>query len=127
MESQPHESGDRQDAKKEENKMGRYLLLWELDPSRVPVDPQERGSAWAVMTAMVKQDLKKGILKDWGSFVGQEEGYAVIEGTEVEVASSIQKYVPYVYFQTHPVATVNQIDEVIKALSAKKSDRRRRK
>ena len=107
--------------------MGRYLLLWELVPSRVPVNPQERGDAWSVMTAMVKQDLKKGILKDWGSFVGQEEGYAVIEGTEVEVASSIQKYVPYVYFQTHPVATVNQIDEVIKTLSGKKSGGRLRK
>ena len=107
--------------------MGRYLLLWELDLSRVPVNPQERGSAWAVLTAMVKQDLKKGILKDWGSFLGEEGGYAVIEGTEVEVVSSMQKYVPYVCFQTHPAATVNQIDEVIKALSAKKSDRRRRK
>ncbi len=107
--------------------MGRYLLLWQLDPSRVPVNPQERGGAWAVLTAMVKQDLKKGILKDWGSFLGEEGGYAVIEGTEVEVVNSLQKFVPYVSFETRPVATVNQIDEVIKALSAKKSDRRRKK
>ena len=107
--------------------MGRYLLIWELDPTRVPVNPQERGGAWAVLTEMVKQDLKKGTLKDWGSFIGEGSGYAVAEGTEVEVVTALQRYVPYVYFQTHPVATVNQIGEVIKALSAKKPERRRRK
>jgi hypothetical protein len=76
---------------------------------------------------MVKQDLRKGILKDWGSFVGENRGYAVAEGTEVEVSNDLQQYVPYVRFQTHPVVSVSQIGEVVEALSGKKRARRRRK
>ena len=107
--------------------MGRYLLLWELDPTGVPVSPQERGTAWAALTDMVKKDLKKGTLKDWGTFVGEGKGYAVAEGTEVEVANALQQYVPYVYFETHPIASLSQIGEVIKALTVKKPEKRKRR
>ena len=65
--------------------MGRYLLLWEIDMSRAPVDPKERGEAWSLFMNMVKEDQKKGISKDWGAFVAEPNGYAVVEGTEVEV------------------------------------------
>jgi hypothetical protein len=66
---------------------------------------------------MTKQDLAQGALKDWGSFVGELKGYAVAEGTEVEIGTFIQRYVPYVTFKTYPVATVGQVEEIIKALS----------
>ena len=43
--------------------MGKYLLLWNLDPARIPVDPKERGTGWGVLMEMVKNDLEKGIMK----------------------------------------------------------------
>ena len=97
--------------------MARYLLFWELDPAKVPVSPQERAAGWTALINMTKQDLAQGQLKDWGAFVGELKGYAVAEGTEVEVGTFIQRYVPYVTFKTHPVATVGQVEEIIKALS----------
>jgi hypothetical protein len=66
---------------------------------------------------MVKQDIKKGLNKDWGAFVGEINGYAVLEGTEVEIMNSLQQYVPFVNFKVHPVASVSQVDEMIKALT----------
>ena len=97
--------------------MGKYLLLWEVDQTRAPVSPQERGAGWGALMDMVKEDLKKGISKDWGAFVGEINGYAVAEGTEVEIANMSQKYVPFVIFEIHPVMSVKQVDEVIKALT----------
>ena len=97
--------------------MGRYLLLWDLDMSRIPVSPQERAAGWSMLTAMVKEDMKKGALKDWGSFVGEMRGYVVAEGTEVEIGGFIQRYVPYVSFKTHPVASVSQVEEVTKNMA----------
>jgi hypothetical protein len=97
--------------------MARYLILWEIDESRTPIDPKERGNAWGVLLEMVKNDIKKGITKDWGSFVGENGGFAVFEGTEVEVELALQQYVPYVTFQTHAVGTVDHVSEVIKALT----------
>ena len=97
--------------------MAKYLLLWEADNARASVDAKERGTGYLLLTAMVKQDLQKGIMKDWGKFVGETNGYAVAEGTEVEIGNVIQQYVPFITFKTHAVASVSQVEQVLKALS----------
>ena len=96
--------------------MGRYLLLWQLDPARVPVDPKERAAGWSGLMAMVHKDLEKGICKDWGAFVGEGSGYVVVEGTESEVSLMAQQYNPYCHFETHPLMSVNQIDDMLKTM-----------
>ena len=97
--------------------MGKYLLLWEVDKTRVPTDPKERGAGWGLLMAMVRQDIEKGVSKDWGAFVGEMNGYAVAEGTELEVLNMTEQYVPYVTFKVHPIASESQVNEMIKALS----------
>ena len=67
--------------------------------------------------ALTRQDIEKGITKDWGSFVGETRGYSVLEGTEVEVMTALQQYVPFCIFKMHPIATESQVNEMIKALS----------
>ncbi len=79
--------------------MGRYLALWEIDSSKTPVDAKEIAAGWSLLAEIVKQDLKSGTMKDWGAFVGETNGYLILEGTEVEVTSSLAKYAPYVIFQ----------------------------
>ncbi len=98
--------------------MGKYLVLWEVDPPKVPNSPQERGAAWAGLMSMVKQDMEKGISKDWGAFVGEPRGYSITEGTELEVMAMLQQYVPFVSFKVHPIASVSQVEEMIKAISS---------
>jgi hypothetical protein len=97
--------------------MGKYLVLWEIDQSRVPVDAKERGAAWSLLLEIVKQDLKSGTAKDWGAFVGEINGYAIHEGTEVAVGNELARFAPYVSFKVHPVSSVSQIGEVIKTMS----------
>jgi hypothetical protein len=97
--------------------MGKYLFLWEIDSTKVPINPKERGTGWNMLMNFVKQDIKKGIVKDWGAFVGEMNGYSVMEGTEVEIAISLQQYVPFVTFKVHPILSVSQVDEEIKALT----------
>ena len=50
--------------------MGKYLVLWEIDQTKIPVDPKERGDTWSLFMTVVRQDIEKGIVKDWGAFVG---------------------------------------------------------
>jgi hypothetical protein len=97
--------------------MGKYLVLWEVDQTKIPMDPKERGEGWGMMMAMVGQDLEKGITKEWGAFVGETKGYAINEGTELEVMSSLQQYVPFCTFKVYSVATMQQVNEMIKALA----------
>jgi hypothetical protein len=97
--------------------MAKYLLLWEIDTTRVPVSPKERGAGWKALMEVVKQDMKKGMTKDWGAFVGEINGYSVAEGTEVEIGNMLQQFAPFVRFKVHPIASVSQVEEVIKALT----------
>ncbi len=97
--------------------MAKFLLLWELDQTKVPADPKERAAGWTLLMSMVKQDQEKGISKDWGAFPGESSGYAVAEGSVVEILNMTQQYVPYVTFKVHPVASVSHIDEMLEAMS----------
>jgi len=94
--------------------MGKYLILWEVDAARVPTDPKERGSAWLAMVDMVKEDMKTGGTKDWGIFPGELKGYSVAEGTELDVMTTTIPYAPYVKFEVHPVASLDQAEEAIR-------------
>ena len=98
--------------------MERYLVLWKIDETKVPLSPKERAAMWGPFMDMVEQDMGKGISKDWGSFVGEMRGYSIAEGSQIEIANMLQQYVPYVQFEVHPVASTGQVREVIKALSS---------
>ena len=97
--------------------MGKYLYLWEIDRTKIPLDPKERGVGFSMLMEMVKQDIKKGITKDWGAFVGELYGYAVVEGTEVEIMNMAQQYSPFVHFKAHPIGSVSQAEEMVKAMT----------
>jgi hypothetical protein len=66
---------------------------------------------------MVKKDLDKGILKDWGSFVAENKGFGIMEGDETEISINLQRYSPYVRFETHSFLSASQAEEMLKALS----------
>lgn len=95
--------------------MSKYLILWEIDPARVPANAKDRGTAWLAMAEMVKADLKKGITKDWGSFTGELNGYSIGEGNEVSIMTQLIQYAPYVQFEVHAVASLAQVEDAIKA------------
>ena len=97
--------------------MGKYLVLWEIDQSKIPLDPKERGEGWGLLMAMVKQDIEKGITKDFGAFLGENNGYSINEGTELEILNALNQYVPYCIFKVHPIASESEVNEMIKGLT----------
>ena len=101
--------------------MGKYVVPWEIDRSRVPVSPKERGPAWSLLLEVVKKDIKPGIVKDWGALVGEINGYSIAVGTEVEIGNMLMQYAPYISFKTHPVASVAQVGDIIKKTSGRPS------
>lgn len=82
--------------------MAKYLILWELDASRIPEDPKERGAAWTMIADMIKEDLKAGFDVDWGAFISEGKGYTISDGNDMEISqgcsgsclSSISRYTP---------------------------------
>lgn len=97
--------------------MPRYLVNWELDPGKVPISPKERAAAWSPMLDMVENDMRRGVLKEWATCIGEEKGYGVAEGSELEIAGMCQQYVPYVRFTMHPLMSLDQMRELLQVLS----------
>ena len=97
--------------------MGKYMALWEIDQSKIPIDPKERGEGWIMLMAVVRQDIEKGVLKDWGCFLAESNGYAVWEGSEIDVMKTIQQYVPFCIFEVHAIATEDRVNEMLSALT----------
>lgn len=97
--------------------MARYLALWEVDLSRVPTDRRERATAWAGLMGMVQQHRQQGLFTDWGSFIGEECGYSVCEGTETEIMGALQHYVPWVRFKLHTIVSEQHVNAMIGDMS----------
>ncbi len=97
--------------------MGKYLILWETDESKVPISPQERGAMWGPMVEIVKENLEKGVTKDWGFFDGEMRGFSIFEGSKVELANELQMYVPFIKFRVHAISSIDDMAGVIKTLN----------
>ncbi len=97
--------------------MAKCILLWEIDMTKIPVDPKERLGGYTMLVNMVKNDFEKGILKDWGEFSSHLKGYAIMEGTEEEVYADTMKYDPYVKFTVYPVVSIDFVAKTIETLS----------
>ena len=96
--------------------MPKYFMTWEVDPTRVPIDPKERGALWSGMMEMVKQQIKDGTTTDWGAFTGEARGYSVAERSQIDLAKTLQQFYPFVTFQVHQVMTIDEMAEVAKSL-----------
>jgi hypothetical protein len=48
-------------------------------------DPKERQEQWNFFQATVVHHIKEDQIKAWGEYVGEVNGYAIMEGTEVDV------------------------------------------
>jgi hypothetical protein len=68
--------------------------------------------------AGVGQNIENGIVKDWGIFVGEKRGYSIYEATRLELMKILTQYVPFVNFEVHPVATVDDVNKTLNELSA---------
>jgi hypothetical protein len=96
--------------------MAKYLSLWEIDQTKIPIDPKQKGAGWGMLMAMVRKDFEKGVITSWGTFVGEINGYCILEGTELEVHTCAVQYVPFVTFKIHPIVTESHVNEMIKTL-----------
>jgi len=98
--------------------MAKYLITWESDISRVPADPKERVAMRMKMLEMTKQNLKEGKISDWGIFLGGYKGYAIGEGSAVDMAIGTAQFSPYVTFNVEEVLSVDEMLEATKSLMA---------
>ena len=97
--------------------MGKYLMLWEIDASRLPVSRKERAAGWKVLLNFVNEDIKEGLTLNWGAYVGELRGFSILEGDEVAINVQLQRYSPFVTFTLHAITSVEQAEQLVEEMS----------
>ena len=49
--------------------MAKFYIKWQLDPNKVPDDPEERVKFQLTALEMVRADMQSGLFKDWGGLL----------------------------------------------------------
>jgi len=96
--------------------VGRYLVLFEADFSRLPTDPQERARLGKPMTQAILQGIETGLIKEWGLVLGEYRGFGVYEGSETEVAGFLEQFVPWYRSTVNPVVSASELDAMVDAM-----------
>jgi hypothetical protein len=91
------------------------LILWEMDRSFAPTEPEERMKYTMALCEMVKKSMDAGQMKMWGVNPGGNHGFAVTDSDDKEILARNAQYIPHVKFK---VESMLDIDEVIAALSS---------
>ena len=91
--------------------MAKYLVIWELEMSRIPTDPKEQGAALGAMLDEDRQSLKDGIIKDWGCFLGELRGYEIMDLSEEELEKFLLQSVPFVKYKVYRVMSLEDCAE----------------
>ncbi len=97
--------------------MGKYLMLWEIDASRLPISRKERAAGWKVLLNFIKEDIKEGMTLEWGSFVGELRGFSILEGDELKINIQLQRYAPFVTFKLHSITGVEQAEQLVEEMA----------
>ena len=92
------------------------LILWEMNESLIPSDPEEGMKFYMTNLQRVKEGVETGRLKMWGLSPGGNKGFAVAEAEGKELFALIAAWGPYVRFEVKPMISADEAIEALKGL-----------
>ena len=97
--------------------MARYLALWHLNPFvQFPTDPSKLLELNEKMWAVMDDQIKKGMVKEFGVFQDGTSGYLIAEGNATDVFTASNMFMPYIIGESHEIIPYEKQKEIIRAL-----------
>jgi len=97
--------------------VARFLALWRTNPvAPWPRDPVEYSKLLEKMWAVIDDAIKKGTVKEYGSFLEGTSGYVIGEGEGADVYRATSMFMPYVHFELHEIIPYEKEKEIVRAL-----------
>jgi len=95
----------------------KYIMLWEMDMSKLPADPVENAKIMTKLIEMTKQWNQAHPGGEWGKFLGENRGYSIVLSRE-DVMRASMMFSPYVEFKTYEIVTIEEVEATFKAMMA---------
>ena len=93
--------------------MTKNLIIWKVNPNLWPTAPEEGLKLQLGMMQMVKEDISKGVHKDWGMSINGSMGYAISELAEKELYATMMRFMPYIAFEIYPVLSADDVINIL--------------
>ncbi len=102
--------------------MPRYLVLWEMDRSRIPSDQNERMMLMKNLSDMTKKWLKENPGSQWGMSFDSGRGFALHPSTETwqGLSKHLLMFGPYIKGEYFQVVTIEEAEEVLSSMMPQK-------
>ena len=92
------------------------LILWEMNESLIPSDPEEGMKFHMGNLERVKEGLETGGLKMWGVSPAGNKGFAITDVEGKELFAMTAAWAPYVRFKVKPMISADEAIEVMKGM-----------
>ena len=92
------------------------LILWEMNESLIPSDPEEGMKFHIANLERVKEGVETGSLKMWGLSPGGNNGFAITEAEGKELFAMTAAWAPYVRFNVEPMISADEAIEAMKGM-----------
>ena len=99
--------------------MAKYIVLWKIDTTRTPDVTKEVGEQWSNFLNVVKQEIKEGLITDWGMFADEDgAGYTILECSKMDAVKHVHKYFPSIEWNIHSLISVDESAELMEFMKA---------
>lgn len=96
--------------------MSKILILWEMNPDRIPEDPAKQAAIYGKLAEITKKALDSGKVKDWGIFAGGSAGYSIADETSADTLTRALQFAPYVKLKVHPVLSIAEVMKIMQSM-----------
>jgi len=97
--------------------MARYLILWRMNPlAPWPTDSSKTLELNEKMWAGIDDLIKKGKIKEFGSFLDGTSGYAIGESEATDIFQGANRFMPYILCEVHEIIPYEKQKEIVRAL-----------
>jgi hypothetical protein len=94
--------------------MAKFLILWHLNPTAVPLDPAEHAKLNEMLYARIDNMLKKGEIMEFGFFLEGSSGYAISEGESADTFNLLTGFFPIIRFEPREIIPYKTGKEILR-------------
>ncbi len=96
--------------------MARFLIIWHINPTLFPDDPEEYAKFIEKVWAGIDDLIKKGVVEEMGAFLDGMTGFAIANAESRDVYRILNMHEPYWDFEVNEIISYEDMKEEIRSI-----------
>ena len=97
--------------------MAKYHISWKINLAAYPPDRQARMKLNETLWKVMDDQMKKGLVKDYGVYPDGQSGFLIGGGEILDVYRAVSMFIPYVTCEVDEVIPFEKQKEILREIS----------